>query len=66
MVQARWMVHARMPAMPVVGRRRGDAAGSGEGATSRGRGGSAACLDLAGIGERATGSADPVSNVRAR
>ncbi|KAK8445825.1 hypothetical protein SEVIR_9G391650v4 [Setaria viridis] len=39
--------------LPVVGRRRGDAAGSGEGATGRGRGESGACLDLAGVGERA-------------
>jgi hypothetical protein len=32
------------PAMPAVGRWRGDAAGSGEGAADRGRGGSAAFL----------------------
>ncbi|XP_022679988.1 leucine-rich repeat receptor-like protein kinase PXC2 [Setaria italica] len=41
--------------LPVVGRRRGDAAGSEEAAAGQGRGGSGACSDLAVVGERATG-----------
>jgi hypothetical protein len=46
-----------VPAMGAVGQERGDTAGSEEGAVDRGREGSAACLDLAGMRERVTGSA---------